>query len=71
VDGYLARLVQAQRKRADLLEAEQKELAGFLNPVQRAKYLALREQLQKRVAQLRQGDGRGRGAAPGAPTPER
>jgi Spy/CpxP family protein refolding chaperone len=67
VDGYINRLIQAQRKRADLLDAEQKELAGFLNPVQRGKYLALREQLQKRVGQLRQ-DGR---AGRGAPPPER
>ena len=71
VDGYLTRLIQAQRKRADLLEAEQKELSGFLNPVQRAKYLALREQLQKRIAALRADDGRGRAGGAGGPPPER
>jgi Spy/CpxP family protein refolding chaperone len=67
VDGYLTRLTAAQRKRADLLEAEQKELAGFLTPVQRAKFLALREQLQKRVAARRQDGGRGRAGAPPPP----
>lgn len=70
VDGYLSRLVQAQRKRADLLEAEQKELAEFLNPVQRAKYLALKEQLQKRIAQVRAGGGRG-ARTPAPPPPQR
>jgi Spy/CpxP family protein refolding chaperone len=60
VDQYLDRLVQAQHRRADLLESEQKALSEFLDPVQRAKYLALREQLQRRVQQMRQ-DGRGRG----------
>jgi hypothetical protein len=60
VDGYLDRLVQAQHERADLLESEQKALSVFLDPVQRAKYLALREQLTRRVQQMREG-GRGRG----------
>lgn len=63
VDQFLQRLVQAQRKRADLLEEEQKELAGFLNPVQRAKFLGLREQLRQTVNALQQGGGR-RGAPP-------
>lgn len=67
VDQYISRLVQAQRKRADLLEAEQKDLAGFLNPVQRAKFMALREQLNQRITELnRQGGGR-RGGPPGPP----
>ena len=51
---YLNELTQAQRKRADLLEAEQKELATFLTPLQRAKLQALREQLNRRVAQMQQ-----------------
>jgi hypothetical protein len=38
-----------------------------LNPVQRARFLALREQLNQRIAELnRQGGGR-RGAPPGPP----
>ncbi|HEX4685021.1 MAG TPA: Spy/CpxP family protein refolding chaperone [Gemmatimonadaceae bacterium] len=67
VEGYLNRLVQAQRKRADLLDAEQKDLAGFLTPVQRARFLALKEQLNRRISELgQQGEGR-RGAAPPPP----
>ena len=39
-------LVGAQRRRADLFEAEQKELAGFLTPLQRARYSVLQERLR-------------------------
>lgn len=66
VDEYMGRLVKAQRRRAELLEAEQKDLSGFLNPVQRAKYVALRDQLNRRIAQLRQ---QGTAAAPAAAPP--
>ena len=65
VDRYMTTLVQTQRKRADLLEAEQKDFAEFLTPVQRAKFFALRDQLQRRVAQMRQ-EGR-RGGPPPQP----
>lgn len=53
VDESLSRLVKAQRRRADILEAEQKDLSAFLTPVQRAKFFALRDQLNRRIAQLR------------------
>jgi Spy/CpxP family protein refolding chaperone len=62
---YLNELTQAQRRRADLLDAEQKELSGFLTPLQRAKLQALREQLNRRVLQMQQQAGAGRrGALP-------
>jgi len=51
---YLNELTQAQRRRADLLDAEQKELSAFLTPLQRAKLQGLREQLNRRVAQMQQ-----------------
>jgi hypothetical protein len=54
ISEYMDQLVQAQHKRADLLEQEQKELGTFLTPVQRAKFLGLREQLNASVKQLRQ-----------------
>jgi len=47
-------LVGAQRRRADLFENEQKELAGFLTPLQRARYSVLQERLAQRLQQLRQ-----------------
>lgn len=60
VDAYLSQLVKAQRTRADLLEGEQKELAGFLNPLQRAKYFSMKERLNRRMQELAQpGGGRG------------
>ena len=54
ISQYMDQLVQAQHKRADLLEQEQKELGTFLSPVQRAKFLGLREQLNATVKQMRQ-----------------
>ena len=60
VEGYLSQLVKAQRTRADLLESEQKELAGFLNPLQRAKYFSMKERLNRRMQELAQPNG-GRG----------
>ena len=65
IDQYINQLVQAQRKRADLLEAEQKELSSFLTPLQRAQYLSLKERMNKRLQELNQAAGGGRrGAAP-------
>jgi Spy/CpxP family protein refolding chaperone len=74
VDDYVNRLLKAQRRKADIQEAEQKDLSAFLTPVQRAKYLGLREQLNQRIQQIAR-DGRGGlppdgpppGAPPGAP----
>ena len=68
VDAYLSQLVKAQRTRADLLEGEQKELAGFLSPLQRAKYFAMIERLNRRMQELSQQNG-GRGAP--EPPPDR
>ena len=57
-------LVQAQRRRADLFEAEQKELAGFLTPLQRARFTILQENLARQLQQMQQT------AAPPGPPPE-
>jgi Spy/CpxP family protein refolding chaperone len=46
-----------ERERLDLTEAEQVELAKFLTPVQRARYLGVQEQIRREMDQLR---GRGR-----------
>ena len=53
IASYLDQLVQGQRKRAELLESEQKEFSGFLTPLQRAKYFALRERMNRRMQELR------------------
>jgi Spy/CpxP family protein refolding chaperone len=71
VEGYLRELLQLQRRRLDVVEAEQRALADFLTPVQRARYLSLQENLRARVEQQRGRPGRrGPGpASPPAPTP--
>jgi hypothetical protein len=51
ISQSIDQLVAAQRRRADLLEAEQKELSSFLTPLQRAQYLSLQERLSRRVQQ--------------------
>jgi len=52
ITGYLDKLVQLQHQRADLIEQEQRDLAQFMTPLQRARYTALQEQVRRRVEQL-------------------
>jgi Spy/CpxP family protein refolding chaperone len=47
-------LVDVQRKRIEIFASEQRDLARFLTPVQRAKYATLQEGLRRKVEQLRQ-----------------
>ena len=54
IASALDQLLQIQRRRIDLQIEEQKELATFMSPVQRAKYVALQEQLRRRVENLQQ-----------------
>ena len=54
VDSALSNLFRVQRARIDLAEQEQRDLAKFMKPAQRAGYLALQEQLRRRVDQMRQ-----------------
>ena len=53
ISGYLDQLMQLQRQRVDMLEQEQRDLAEFMTPLQRARYTALQEQVRRRVEQLR------------------
>ena len=53
VDAALTDLFRIQRTRIDLAEQEQRDLAKFMQPSQRAGYLALQEQLRRRVEQMR------------------
>jgi hypothetical protein len=53
VAQLLERAMRVQRSRLDLVETEQRELATFLTPLQRAKYLGLQEQLRRRVDDMR------------------
>jgi Spy/CpxP family protein refolding chaperone len=54
VARMLDQLVDVQRQRIEIFTREQRELAKFLTPVQRAKYATLQEGLRKKVEQLRQ-----------------
>lgn len=49
----LDRMLEAQRTRIDIVQREQKDLAAFLTPVQRAKYLVLQEQVRRRLEDAR------------------
>ncbi|HEY2163650.1 MAG TPA: hypothetical protein VGH04_06665 [Gemmatimonadaceae bacterium] len=65
VEQQMNVLVQAQRRRADLFEAEQKELAGFLTPLQRARFTVMQENLARQLQQVQQTT-----APAGPPPPE-
>ncbi len=73
VADLLDRMIKAQRQRIDVMEAEQRELAGVMTPLQRAQYIGLEEQIRQRVEGIRGQGGRlgpGRpGANPGGPPP--
>jgi hypothetical protein len=69
ISGYLDKLVQLQRRRVDLVDAEQRELAQFMTPAQRARYTALQEQLRNRITQMRRRNRAAGGGNPGAAPP--
>jgi hypothetical protein len=52
VSDLLDAAIRMQRQRLGIVEAEQKELAAFLTPVQRARYIALQAQFGKRAQEL-------------------
>lgn len=59
----LDELLDAQRQRLELQQKEQNALSEFLTPEQRARYLAMMEQLRRRI-QLRADSLRGAGDPP-------
>ena len=63
VAANIDQLFALQRRRLDLAAEEQRELAAFMTPVQRARYLALQEHLRRRAEETRRrrGDGPPRG----------
>jgi periplasmic protein CpxP/Spy len=58
VSDLLNASIQLQKQRIAIVESEQKELAGFLTPVQRARYVALQNQFRKRANELSRQGGR-------------
>lgn len=68
VATLLDEIIAVQRERLDLVAAEQRELAQFLTPVQRARYLELQEQVRRRVERAaHERRGRGSGTRGGRP----
>ena len=65
VSDLLDASLRLQRQRLSIVEAEQKDLAGFLTPVQRAGYLALQAQFRNRAQELSRENGARRGRRPG------
>lgn len=65
VAALLDRTLQLQRQRLELVEAEQRELATFLTPVQRARLYGIEEQIRRRMMEMR--EGRTRPARPMGP----
>ena len=61
VAEVLDTLLRLQRRRLDLVEREQRELAAFLTPVQRARYQAFVDFIQRRTDDMAYGRGRGDG----------
>ncbi len=53
VAELLDQTLQLERQRLDLLQNEQRELAKFLSPVQRAKLLGIQTELRRRTQDMR------------------
>lgn len=53
VSQLLRNLIEIQKRRIQSLEVEQRELATIMSPVQRARYMALQEQVRRRLEQMR------------------
>lgn len=52
VSSLLDTSLQLQKQRIALVEEEQKDLARFMTPVQRARYIALQQQFRRRTQEL-------------------
>lgn len=53
IAAALDHVLQLQRQRVDLQAEEQRELSGYMTPLQRARFAALQEQVRRRVEALR------------------
>jgi Spy/CpxP family protein refolding chaperone len=52
VAELLDRMPQYERRRLDLMEREQRELAKFLSPTQRAKYIGVQDELRRTMQEV-------------------
>jgi len=65
VAELLDQALKMQHQRLELTENEQKELAGFMTPMQRAKYFAIQDELRRRMEEIRQQRQERRAGPPG------
>lgn len=56
VNALLDQSLQLQKQRIAVVEQEQKDLSRFMNPVQRARYIALQQQFRRRAQELSRQD---------------
>lgn len=60
VSALIDQTISLQKQRVSIVEAEQKDLARFMTPVQRARYVALQTQFRRRAQEMaRQNAGKG------------
>jgi Spy/CpxP family protein refolding chaperone len=52
IADLLGQMPKLERRRIELMEQEQRELAQFLSPVQRARYFALQDELRRSMQEL-------------------
>ena len=52
VSALIDQSIDLQKQRVSIVEAEQKDLARFMTPVQRAKYVALQAQFRRRAQEM-------------------
>jgi uncharacterized protein YdiU (UPF0061 family) len=67
VSDLLDATLRLQKQRIALVESEQKDLAGFLTPVQRARYIFLQAQFRQRAQELSGKGGRSNQGLGGQP----
>ena len=61
VSQLLDQSLQLQKQRIAIVEQEQRDLARFMTPVQRARYIALQQQFRRRAQELARQNPEGRG----------
>ena len=69
VTAGIDKMLQLQRQRFDVIEQEQKDIATYLTPMQRARFLGMQEQLRRRIEDLRAQAGGRRGPGGAAMRP--
>ena len=59
VARFVDQLIDVQRRRIELLSREQRALAAFMTPTQRAQYLAIQDQVRRRMEDMQRRPRRG------------